>query len=102
MLFRSKEQNRKLHSEKEHWEIERRVLMEGRRGDSELPQVDMNKVLGAVTEQVSKEMEQKMTVILNQIEEQKSSRTQAERRFSDTLQHLSDVSLFIPRMNEDA
>jgi len=89
-----KDENRKLHSEKEHWEIERRVItgMEGRRGDPVLPQIDMNKVLGAVTEQVSKEMEQKMSAILNQIEEQKSLRNQAEQRFVETLQNMGHVS----------
>ena len=89
-----KDENRKLYSEKEHWEIERRILtgVEGRRGDSLLPQIDMNKVLGAVTEQVSKEMEEKMSAILDQIEEQKSLRNQAEQRFAKTLRHLGHVS----------
>jgi len=54
-----------------------------------LPQIDMDKVLGAVTEQVSREMEQKMSVILNKIEEQKSLGNQ---RFAETLQNLGHVS----------
>lgn len=95
-LRNCKDENDKLRREKANLEIEYRVLAgmqkEGQ-GESTgaVPSFDISSVLGVVTHQVSKQVEQKMSSILNEIEEQKSLRAQVEQRFTETLQQSNQV-----------
>ncbi len=93
VILNYKEENKKLRKAKENLEIEYRVLAgmqkEGRAEETgdrgTVPPFDITSVLGAVTEQVSTQVEQKMSTILNEIEEQKALRAQAEQKFAETL-----------------
>jgi hypothetical protein len=92
VILNYKEENKKLRKAKNNLEIEHRVLAgmqkEGRAEETgdrgAFPSFDITSVLGAVTEQVSTQVEQKMSTILNEIE-QKALRAQEEQKFAETL-----------------
>jgi len=93
-----KEENRKLHEERERLEIERRVLAgmgdhdrSEENGGRDVVHVDMDKVLGAVTEQVSKQMERKMSELMNGFETQRNLKSMAEQRLEHTHQRMNHV-----------
>lgn len=98
VLLNYKEENKKLRKAKNNLDIEYRVLAgmqrEGRAEEAgdrgAVPSFDITSVLGAVTEQVSTQVEQRMSTILNEIEEQKALRAQAEQKVAETL--LNQVS----------
>lgn len=80
-----KDRHQRLHGQPPHPEIEHGGK-EGRRSDSErVAQFDMNTVLGAVTEQMSKEIELKVSTLREQIEQQ-------QQAFAHTLQHVSTTA----------
>ena len=90
-----KEEVGRLRSEKEVWDLEKRALV-GRRpsgSDSDIisPQVDMERVMGAVSEQVSKQMEQKMNDLMGHIERERE-KAHVEQK---TLGHVSILSIIL-------
>ena len=97
-----KEENRKLREEKERLEVERRVLAgmgdhrsSEENGGRDVAHVDMDKVLGAVTDQVSKHMERKMSELMNEFEAQRNLRSMAEQRLEHALHRINHVRLHI-------
>ncbi|CAA7268669.1 unnamed protein product [Cyclocybe aegerita] len=98
-----KEELARLRAEKEKLEVEYRVLA-GLQKEKAMPMMGprdgqertdamnyMNSVVSAVSEQVARQMEEKMTAVLNEVQEQQTLRLQAEQKVAEAFRQLEQA-----------